>query len=66
MDRRHRRDGCPGRTLFAGESRLLGRFSIHTTRKRKRLLSIADRRPFEIKNLGAYERQRWQRESEND
>ncbi|MBS1890800.1 MAG: site-specific DNA-methyltransferase [Actinobacteria bacterium] len=41
----------------------LGRFSIHTTRKR--LLNIADCRPFEIKNLGAYERQRWQRESGN-
>lgn len=36
----------------------LGRFAIHTTRKR--LLSIADCRPFDIKNLGAYERQRWQ------
>lgn len=41
----------------------LGRFAIHTTRKR--LLSIADCTPFEIKNLGAYERQRWQRESGN-
>jgi DNA modification methylase len=36
----------------------LGRFAIHTTRKR--LLSIADCRPFDIENLGAYERQRWQ------
>ena len=36
----------------------LGRFAIHTTRKR--LLNIPDCRPFEIKNLGAYERQRWQ------
>lgn len=36
----------------------LGRFAIHTTRKR--LLDIPDCRPFEIKNLGAYERQRWQ------
>lgn len=36
----------------------LGRFAIHTTRKR--LLSIPDSRPFDIKNLGAYERQRWQ------
>ena len=36
----------------------LGRFAIHTTRKR--LLNIQDCRPFEIKNLGAYERQRWQ------
>lgn len=41
----------------------LGRFAIHTTRKR--LLSIPDCKPFEIKNLGAYERQRWQRESGN-
>jgi hypothetical protein len=41
----------------------LGRFAIHTTRKR--LLNITDCRPFEIKNLGAYERQRWQRESGN-
>jgi adenine-specific DNA-methyltransferase len=36
----------------------LGRFAISTTRKR--LLSIADCRPFEIKNLGSYERKRWQ------
>jgi adenine-specific DNA-methyltransferase len=41
----------------------LGRFAIHTTRKR--LLNIPDCTPFEIKNLGAYERQRWQRESGN-
>jgi hypothetical protein len=41
----------------------LGRFAIHTTRKR--LLNIPDCKPFEIKNLGAYERQRWQRESGN-
>lgn len=41
----------------------LGRFAIHTTRKR--LLNIADCKPFEIKNLGAYERQRWQRVSGN-
>ncbi len=41
----------------------LGRFAIHTTRKR--LLNIPDCRPFEIKNLGAYERQRWQRVSGN-
>ena len=38
----------------------LGRFAIHTTRKR--LLNIPDCRPFEIKNLGAYERQRWQQD----
>jgi adenine-specific DNA-methyltransferase len=41
----------------------LGRFAIHTTRKR--LLDIPDCKPFEIRNLGAYERQRWQRESGN-
>jgi adenine-specific DNA-methyltransferase len=41
----------------------LGRFAIHTTRKR--LLNIPDCRPFDIKNLGAYERQRWQTESGN-
>jgi DNA modification methylase len=41
----------------------LGRFAIHTTRKR--LLNVPDCRPFDIKNLGAYERQRWQAESGN-
>jgi len=41
----------------------LGRFAIHTTRKR--LLDIPDCRPFDIKNLGAYERQRWQQTSGN-
>jgi len=41
----------------------LGRFAIHTTRKR--LLNIPDCRPFDIENLGAYERQRWQTESGN-
>jgi DNA modification methylase len=41
----------------------LGRFAIHTTRKR--LLDIRDCRPFDIKNLGSYERQRWQMESSN-
>lgn len=41
----------------------LGRFAIHTTRKR--LLDIPDCRPFDIKNLGAYERQRWQQSSGN-
>lgn len=41
----------------------LGRYAIHTTRKR--LLNIPDCRPFEVQNLGAYERQRWQRESGN-
>jgi adenine-specific DNA-methyltransferase len=41
----------------------LGRFAIHTTRKR--LLNVPDCRPFDIKNLGSYERQRWQIESGN-
>jgi len=41
----------------------LGRFAIHTTRKR--LLNVPDCRPFDIKNLGAYERQRWQQASGN-
>lgn len=41
----------------------LGRFAIHTTRKR--LLNLSECRPFDIKNLGAYERQRWQTESGN-
>jgi len=36
----------------------LGRFAIHTTRKR--LLDIRDCQPFEILNLGKYERQYWQ------
>ena len=35
----------------------LGRFAIHTTRKR--LLSIPDVRPFVVQNLGKYERQMW-------
>jgi adenine-specific DNA-methyltransferase len=35
----------------------LGRFAIHTTRKR--LLSIPDIRPFVVQNLGKYERQMW-------
>jgi adenine-specific DNA-methyltransferase len=41
----------------------LGRFAIHTTRKR--LLNVPDCRPFDIKNLGTYERQRWQQSSGN-
>ena len=41
----------------------LGRYAIHTTRKR--LLNVPDCKPFEIMNLGSYERQRWQRESGN-
>jgi len=36
----------------------LGRFAIHTTRKR--LLSIENVRPFVVQNLGKYERQAWQ------
>ncbi len=41
----------------------LGRFAIHTTRKR--LLGLPGCRPFHIKNLGSYERQRWQIASGN-
>lgn len=59
-----------GTTLVAAEQQGrswigcdLGRFAIHTTRKR--LLNIPDCKPFEIKNLGAYERQHWQRVSGN-
>ena len=36
----------------------LGRFAIHTARKR--LLSLPDPRPFVVQNLGKYERQLWQ------
>lgn len=36
----------------------LGRFAIHTTRKR--LLGIPHVRPFVVQNLGKYERQAWQ------
>src|SRR5207249_10516168 len=36
----------------------LGRFAIHTTRKR--LLSVDGVRPFVVQNLGKYERQAWQ------
>ena len=36
----------------------LGRWSIHVTRKR--LLGIEDCKPFEVLNLGKYERQYWQ------
>jgi adenine-specific DNA-methyltransferase len=36
----------------------LGRFAIHTTRKR--LLGIPDVKPFIVRNLGKYERQQWQ------
>lgn len=37
----------------------LGRFAIHTTRKR--LLSIPNVKPFVVQNLGKYERQAWQK-----
>jgi adenine-specific DNA-methyltransferase len=36
----------------------LGRFAIHTTRKR--LLSLPNPKPFVVQNLGKYERQLWQ------
>ncbi len=36
----------------------LGRFAIHTTRKR--LLGIPNVKPFVVQNLGKYERQTWQ------
>lgn len=36
----------------------LGRFAIHTTRKR--LLSVPRVKPFAVQNLGKYERQAWQ------
>jgi adenine-specific DNA-methyltransferase len=36
----------------------LGRFAIHTTRKR--LLAIPSVKPFVVQNLGKYERQAWQ------
>ncbi|MGB8886913.1 MAG: DNA methyltransferase [Candidatus Korobacteraceae bacterium] len=36
----------------------LGRFSIHTSRKR--LLSVSGVKPFAVQNLGKYERQAWQ------
>jgi hypothetical protein len=39
----------------------LGRFAIHTARKR--LLSISGVRPFIVQNLGKYERQLWQQEA---
>jgi len=44
-----------GRRWIAAD---LGRFAIHTTRKR--LLSIPNVRPFVVQNLGKYERQAWQ------
>jgi adenine-specific DNA-methyltransferase len=36
----------------------LGRFAVHTTRKR--LLNVENIRPFVVQNLGKYERQHWQ------
>lgn len=36
----------------------LGRFAVHTARKR--LLGVEESKPFEILNLGKYERQYWQ------
>jgi DNA modification methylase len=44
-----------GRRWIAAD---LGRFAIHTTRKR--LLATADVKPFIVQNLGKYERQLWQ------
>ena len=44
-----------GRRWIAAD---LGRFAIHTTRKR--LLSIENVKPFAVQNLGKYERQAWQ------
>ncbi len=44
-----------GRRWIAAD---LGRFAIHTTRKR--LLSLEGVRPFVVQNLGKYERQLWQ------
>jgi len=41
----------------------LGRFAVHTTRKR--LLGVPDCRPFDIANVGTYERQRWQSDTGN-
>ncbi len=42
----------------------LGRFAIHTTRKR--LLDIPGVKPFVVQNLGKYERQAWQRAEFSD
>ena len=44
-----------GRRWITGD---LGRFAIHTTRKR--LLGVPTVRPFVVQNLGKYERQVWQ------
>lgn len=42
----------------------IGRFAVHTTRKR--LLDISGCRPFEVANLGRYERQAWQQARTGD
>ena len=42
----------------------LGRFAIHTARKR--LLAIPDLTPFQVQNLGKYERQAWRKSALND
>ncbi|MFN0094612.1 MAG: DNA methyltransferase [Dehalococcoidia bacterium] len=44
-----------GRRWIAAD---LGRFAIHVTRKR--LLGIPEVKPFDVQNLGKYERQAWQ------
>lgn len=44
-----------GRRWIAAD---LGRFAVHTTRKR--LLTVPGVRPFVVQNLGKYERQLWQ------
>lgn len=44
-----------GRRWIAAD---LGRFAIHTTRKR--LLAVESVKPFVVQNLGKYERQAWQ------
>lgn len=47
-----------GRRWIASD---LGRFAVHTTRKR--LMGIEGCKPFEVLNLGKYERQYWQASS---
>ena len=50
-----------GRRWIAAD---LGRYAIHTTRKR--LMGIEGCKPFDVLNLGKYERQYWQRASFGD
>jgi adenine-specific DNA-methyltransferase len=50
-----------GRRWIVGD---LGRFAVHTTRKR--LLNLQGCTPFEILNLGSYERQHWQQTTTGD